>query len=70
MDIRTKTQIIIWKDYEFLVGYVIYSDETRWSSSPWDAWGTRNREQAWEVAEKVGGVPMLWNPIVGQMAIL
>lgn len=69
-DIRTKTCIIIRKNSEFLVGYVVFSDELRWSVSPYDAWKTRNRDEAAEVARKVGGVMVLFNPIVNQRKVI
>ena len=43
MDIRGETALIIRKDGEFLVGRIIFSNELRWSRSPWDAWRTRIR---------------------------
>lgn len=70
MDIRTKTCIIIRKHGLYLVGYALYSDELRWSESPYDAWKTRNREKAREVARKTGGVMVLFNPIVKQMKVM
>ena len=69
-DIRTKTCIIIRKNSEFLVGYIVYSDELRWSVSQYDAWKTRDREEAAEVARKVGGVMVLFNPIVNQRRVI
>ena len=51
-DIRTKTVIIIRKNGEYLVGHVLYTDELRWSGSPYDAWKTRNREKAKEKAKR------------------
>jgi hypothetical protein len=70
MDIRTKTCIIIRKNSEYLVGYVLWSDDLRWSDSPYDAWKTRDREKAAEVARKVGGVMVLFNPIVNQRRVI
>ena len=69
-DIRTKTCIIIRKNSEYLVGYIVFTDELRWSDSPYDAWKTRNREKAAEVARKVGGVMVLFNPIVNQRKVI
>ena len=69
-DIRTKTCIIIRKNSEYLVGYIVFTDELRWSGSPYDAWKTRNREKAAEVARKVGGVMVLFNPIVNQRKVI
>ena len=67
MDIRRKTCLIIRRGPEFLVGRVFFSDELRWSASPWDAWKTRIRANARSIAEKTGGEIMLFNPINGQM---
>ena len=41
--------------------------QLRWSSSPWDAWITRKMYQSAKVAERVGGVEMLFNPVAGQL---
>lgn len=67
MDIRRETCLIIRRENEYLVGRVIYTGELRWSLSPWDAWRTRDIEAARRVAGRVGGVPVLFNPIAGQM---
>ena len=67
MDIRRKTCLIIRKGNEYLVGFIVYSRELRWSLSKWDAWRTRDMEAARRVARKAGGELMLFNPIAGQM---
>ena len=67
MDIRGETALIIRKDGEFLVGKIIFSNELRWSRSPWDAWRTRIRANARSIAEKTGGEIMLFNPVNGQL---
>ena len=69
-DIRKKTCIIIRKNSEYLVGYIVFTDELRWSGSPYDAWKTRNKEKAAEVARRVGGVMVLFNPIVNQRKVI
>ena len=69
-DIRKKTCIVIRKNGEYLVGYIVFTDELRWSDSPYDAWKTRNKEKAAEVARKVGGIMVLFNPIVKQMRVM
>lgn len=66
-EIRKKTGIIIRKGNEYLVGTILKSTDLRWSSSPFDAWSTRNRGDAEMVAAMVGGEPVLFNPIVNQM---
>ena len=65
MDVRTKTALIIRKDGMYLQGRILYSNELRWSGSPWDAWSTRIRAKARSVQEKVGGEILLWNPVAG-----
>ena len=69
-DIRKKTCCIIRKHGEYLVGYIVFTDELRWSASPYDAWKTRKKENAEEVARRTGGIVMLWNPVVRQMKVL
>ena len=65
--IRKKTCIIIRKGNEFLVGVILKSTDLRWSTSPYDAWSTRDRGDAEMVATMVGGEMVLFNPIVNQM---
>lgn len=63
-DIRRKTGLIVRRNGEYLVGHSCF---LRWSTSPYDAWRTRNRDDAEQVAEKVGGELWLFNPVVGQI---
>lgn len=70
MDIRRATCIIIEKDGEYLVGTILYSEELRWSGSPYDAWRTRRKEDAARVAGKVGGEMVLFNPVVNQRKVM
>ena len=67
MDIRRMTGLIVQRGADYLVGTILYSTDLRWSGSPWDAWITRDREQARRVAERVGGELMLFNPVAGQI---
>ena len=69
-DIRKTTCLIIRKNSEYLVGTVMYSTDLRWSNSPYDAWKTRDRSKAEDIARKSGGIVMLWNPVVRQMKVL
>lgn len=69
-DIRKKTCVIVRKNGEYLVGRILYSQDLRWSGSPYEAWRTRDRGKAEEVARKVGGITVLFNPIVKQMRVL
>lgn len=70
MDIRRETCIIIRKNGEYLVGTILYSTDLRWSTSPYDAWRTRDREKAARIARITGGVMILFNPIVKQMEVM
>ena len=67
MDIREATGIIIRRGSGFLVGRVLYSAELRWSSSPFDAWFTRDRDTAESLARAVGGAMWLFNRVCGQL---
>ena len=69
-DIRKKTCLIIQRSGQYLVGRILYSTDLRWSGSPYDAWMTRNREQAERVARRTGGNVMLFNPVVKQIRVL
>ena len=70
MDIRKETCIIIEKEGEYLVGTILYSEELRWSGSPYDAWRTQRKEDAARVAGKVGGEMVLFNPVVNQRKVM
>ena len=65
--IRRATVLIVRRGTEFLVGRIPYSLEFRWSSSPYDAWGTREKDKAKAVAKLLGGDLWLFNPVVGQL---
>lgn len=67
MDIRTKTGLIIHKDGEYLVACQIGTKELIWRTSPWDAWITRNKEDAERVMAVTGGELFLFNPVAGQI---
>ena len=69
-DIKKATCLIIRKNSEYFVGTVLYSTDLRWSSSPYDAWQTRDREKAEKAALKLGGIVMLFNPVVRKMRVL
>ena len=70
VDIRKKTCIVIRKNGEYLVGFILYTKEMRWSSSPYDAWKTRDREKAREIARRTGGIMVLFNPIVNETKVM
>lgn len=69
-DIRKETCIIIRKNGDYLQGYILYSSDLRWSESPYQAWKTRDIEKAREVARKVGGIMVLFNPVVNQLKVI
>ena len=54
--IRQATCIIIRKGNEFLVGVILKSTDLRWSTSPYDAWSTRERRDAEMVAGDPEGI--------------
>ena len=70
MDIRLLTCVIVRKNGKYLVSRILGTSDLRWSDSPHDAWRTRNREKAEEVARQVGGITMLFNPAAGQLRVL
>lgn len=67
MDIRTKTGLIIQKDGKYLVACQVGTRELVWRDSPWDAWLTREREDAKRVRDVTGGELILFNPVAGQI---
>ena len=67
MDIRQKTVLIVRSGVEYYVGKILHSELDKWSTSQFDAWNTRDREEARETAEELGGDLWLFNPIVGQL---
>ena len=67
MDIRELTCLMIKKGNEFLVGTICFSTDLRWSIYASDAWRTRDKKIAEMVARKVGGVIMLYNPVINEM---
>ena len=69
-ELRKQTCIIIQKDGEYLVGAIIYSSDLRWGYSVFDAWRTRDREEARRVARITGGMMMLFNPIIGKTRMI
>ena len=66
-DIRRCTGLIIKRGPEYLVGRILGTNDLKWSISPWDAWRTRNREEAEDVARATGGDVWLFNPIAAQI---
>ena len=69
-ELRTQTCIIIRRNGEYLVGSILFSEELRWSRYRYDAWRTRDREMAADVARETGGIMVLFNPIVGDALVI
>ena len=69
-DIRKKTCLIIRRNGEYLTGRILGSQDLRWSIYAHEAWRTRDRHKAEEIARRTGGIVMLFNPIVRQMRVL
>lgn len=66
-DIRLRTKLIIRKDGYWLQGVCFLTQEVLWCADAWAAWGTRDREAALRVAQRVGGAEIwLFNPVAGQ----
>jgi hypothetical protein len=63
-DMRRQTSLIVRRGNEYLIGYS--GVFLRWSGSTYDAWRTRDKRAAQMVADKVGGMLVLFNPITGQ----
>lgn len=70
MDIRTKTCIIIRKNRLFLQGKECYTNKPKWTQYRHQAWKTRDKEKAEEIARKVGGVMVLFNPVADQTKVI
>ena len=69
-DIRKKTCIIIRKNGKYLVSRKMSCFDLRWSESRNDAWRTRDRAAAEQVARVTGGIMVLFNPIVQQTKVI
>ena len=69
-DIRRETYIIIRKHGLYLQGKKWLEDDLLWTWSAYDAWRTRDRGKAVDVARETGGVMVLFNPIVNQKKVL
>ena len=69
-DIRKQTCIVIRKNGKYLVSRKVTCFELRWSESRNDAWRTRDKAAAADVARKTGGIMVLFNPIVQQEMVI
>lgn len=69
-ELKKQTCVIIRKNGEYLGSRILESPELRWTTSPYEAWKTRDKDKAKEIARRTGGVTVLWNPIVRQMRVI
>ena len=67
--VRKQTCLIVRKNGKYLVGRMMLTGGLKWSESKYDAWRTRDKEQARQTALIVGGIVMLFNPIVNQIRV-
>lgn len=70
MDIRKETCIIIRKNKLYLQGKECFTNKPKWTQYRHQAWRTRKRELAAEVAKTVGGVMVLFNPVADQTKVI
>lgn len=70
VDIRQYTRVIIRKNRQYLQCRSVLGGGLVWCPSPYHAWWTRNADEARNVARKTGGIAMLFNPIVGKVAVM
>lgn len=68
-DIRLRTKLIIRRGNQWLVGRGITGDLV-FSTSRYDAWWTRDRNDAADVARMVGGDVWLFNSVIGEAVML
>lgn len=70
VDIRLYTRAIVRKNNEYLQCKSGMFGGLVWCQSPYQAWWTRNADDARNVARVTGGTAMLFNPIVGKVKVL
>ena len=70
VDIRCYTRVVIEKDGQYLFCVSEITREPEWRHSPWDAWYTRDADEARTVARVLSAVPVLFNPVVGKVAVM
>ena len=69
-EIRKKTCLIIRKNERYLKGWNMLTNKIEWTWSAYEAWKTRDRETAENVARATGGVLVLFNPIVNRTRLI
>ena len=70
MDIREQTCIIIRKNNLYLQGKECFTNKPKWTQYRHQAWKTRKKKTAAEIARKVGGVMVLFNPVANQTKVI
>ncbi len=61
-----KTCLVIKKNGRYLVGKILWGQDLRWSQYVYDAYRTRDRERAEELARRTGGIMVLFNSVTGE----
>ena len=69
-EIRKKTCLIISKNRRYMKGWNMLTDSLEWTWSAYEAWRTRDMEEAENVARATGGVMVLFNPIVNKTKVI
>ena len=70
VDVRKYTRVIVRKNKEYLQCKGGIQNKLMWCSSPWDAWWTRDKEEAMLIAKTTGGIAVLFNSVTGDIAVL
>ena len=70
MDIREQTCIIVRKNNLYLQGKECFTNKPKWTQYRYQAWKTRNKKTAAEIARKVGGVMVLFNQVANQTKVI
>ena len=70
-ELRKATALIVMKDGKYLsrVGTMMLSSSV-WDPHLSNAWRTRNKQEAQEIADRVGGILALFNSITWEVRVL
>ena len=70
-ELRKATTLIVMKDGKYLSRInAMIPGAVVWDQHLSNAWRTRNRSEAQEKAEQVGGILALFNPIIWEVKVL
>ncbi len=70
VDIRQYTRVVIKKDGKYLFCMSQFTMQPEWRENLYDAWYTRDANIARAVAKALSADPMLFNPVVGKVAVM